>query len=211
VAMSSKQKVYQGVLQEIRQYIDQQHLMPGDKLPSERELADTLQAGRSSVREALRAMELLGLIETKRGEGTFLSTYRPYQTVELLSSFILKEARTREDLYLAKKILEKEAAKLAFSRMNMQDLDKLEQVLHDPVMGPNDRHVAFFKYLFTKSENLLLARVWQLMEEFSHTINKLYYSKVFYIELVQLYSTKNYELIEPLFESLAVQDDDQFE
>jgi GntR family transcriptional regulator, transcriptional repressor for pyruvate dehydrogenase complex len=210
--MSSKQKVYQGVLQEIRQYIDQQHLMPGDKLPSERELADTLQAGRSSVREALRAMELLGLIETKRGEGTFLSTYRPYQTVELLSSFILKEARTREDLYLAKKILEKEAAKLAFSRMNVQDLDKLEQLLHDPVMEPNDRHVAFFKYLFTKSENLLLARVWQLMEEFSHTINKLYYSKVFYIELVQLYSTKNYELIEPLFESLAVQDDDnQFE
>lgn len=210
--MSSKQKVYQGVLQEIRQYIDQQHLMPGDKLPSERELADTLQAGRSSVREALRAMELLGLIETKRGEGTFLSTYRPYQTVELLSSFILKEARTREDLYLAKKILEKEAAKLAFSRMNVQDLDKLEQLLHDPVMESNDRHVAFFKYLFTKSENLLLARVWQLMEEFSHTINKLYYSKVFYIELVQLYSTKNYELIEPLFESLVVQDDDnQFE
>ncbi|WP_232225581.1 FadR/GntR family transcriptional regulator [Oceanobacillus manasiensis] len=207
VVMSSKQKVYQGVLQKIRQYIDHQHLMPGDKLPSERELADTLQAGRSSVREALRAMELLGLIETRRGEGTFLSTYRPYETVELLSSFILKEARTRKDLFLAKKILEKEAAKLAFSRIDGQDLDKLEHLLHDSLMGPTDRHVAFFKYLFAKSENLLLARVWQLMEEFSHTINKLYYNKVFYIELVQLYSTKNYQLIEPLFDSFAIVDD----
>ncbi|MDY0405348.1 GntR family transcriptional regulator [Virgibacillus sp. 179-BFC.A HS] len=92
-----KQKVYQAVLKEIRTYIEEHHLQPGDKLPSERELAEKLDAGRSSIREALRAMELLGLIETRRGEGTFLTTYQPYQSVELLSSFILKNEASRKN------------------------------------------------------------------------------------------------------------------
>jgi len=58
--VTTKPKVYQGVLQQIRLYIEKNRLGPGDKLPSERELSEKLQAGRSSVREALRALELLG-------------------------------------------------------------------------------------------------------------------------------------------------------
>ena len=56
----------------------------GGKLPSERELAERLQVGSSTVREALRSLELLGLIETRRGEGTFLSDYRKHQLVEVI-------------------------------------------------------------------------------------------------------------------------------
>src|SRR5699024_12380240 len=96
--MSPKQKVYQGVLQEIRRFIDNNKLQPGDRLPSERELSDKLQAGRSSVREALRAVELLGLIETRHGEGTVLSEYRSLQTDEILYSFILKKSMTENKL-----------------------------------------------------------------------------------------------------------------
>lgn len=124
VSMSPKQKVYQGVLQEIRKYIDSNDLEPGDKLPSERELADKLLAGRSSIREALRAMELLGLIETRRGEGTYLSTYRPYQTVELLSSFILQENNTKKNLLITKKVMEKEVAKIAYHCINDNDINQ---------------------------------------------------------------------------------------
>ena len=47
----------------------------GDRLPSERELSSRLNVGRSSVREALRALELVGLIETRRGEGTFIRNF----------------------------------------------------------------------------------------------------------------------------------------
>lgn len=63
----TKSKVYQEVLEEIRNYIVDHQLQDGDRLPSERELAEQLNAGRSSVREALRAIELLGLIETRHG------------------------------------------------------------------------------------------------------------------------------------------------
>ncbi|GAB3065182.1 FadR/GntR family transcriptional regulator [Virgibacillus ainsalahensis] len=202
-SMSTNQKVYQGVLQEIRRLIKNNALKPGDKLPSERQLSDKLQAGRSSVREALRAMELLGLIETKHGEGTFLSTYRPFQTIELLSSFILQESNTKKDLLLAKKILEKEAVKLAFIHMNMDDIKELGTIVQNTEMKPHEKHKMFFNFLFDKVDNLLLARVWQLMEDFSHTINKYYYDEAFYKELVLAYSEKNYKAIEVLCTELA--------
>src|SRR5690625_1924677 len=96
---SSKIKVYEEVLNEIQTYIEENELVDGDKLPSERELAEQLNAARSSVREALRAIELLGLIETKRGEGTFLKKYQPYQTVELLAAFILRQPITIQELF----------------------------------------------------------------------------------------------------------------
>ncbi|MGY0693088.1 FadR/GntR family transcriptional regulator [Virgibacillus sp. FSP13] len=201
--MSPKQKVYQGVLQEIRKFIDINDLEPGDKLPSERELAETLQAGRSSVREALRAMELLGLIETRHGEGTYLSTYRPYQTVELLSSFILRENKTKADLMLAKKVIEKEAAKLAYERVTSADINELRKIVHDSSMDANTQHFTFFTYLFDRVENLLLAKIWYLMEEFSYTIGKRHYEKMFYIELIQAYEEQQYGSIEVLFQPLS--------
>ena len=52
--------------------MEEDGLVAGDRLPSERELSSRLNVGRSSVREALRALELVGLIETRGGEGTFI-------------------------------------------------------------------------------------------------------------------------------------------
>ncbi|MBY7143854.1 FadR family transcriptional regulator [Virgibacillus sp. NKC19-3] len=204
MSMSLKQKVYQEVLQEIRKFIDHNDLKPGDKLPSERELSDKLQAGRSSIREALRAMELLGLIETRHGEGTFLSIYQPFQTVELLSSFILQENSIKHDLIQTKNLLEKEAAKLAFDHITEVDIIELQRIINNVEIPPYDKHISFFHYLCKKTENLLLAKVWQLMEEFSHTLNNQYYDKTFYMDLIQLYVEKKYQSIEKLFASAVL-------
>ncbi|MFC2948639.1 FadR/GntR family transcriptional regulator [Virgibacillus sediminis] len=203
MTISPKQKVYQGVLQEIRRLIETNALKPGDKLPSERQLSETLEAGRSSVREALRAMELLGLIETRYGEGTYLSTYRPFQTVEILSSFILQESDTKNDLLVAKKILEKEAAKLAFSHITMDEIKALAGIIEDVGRPPQEKHAAFFEYLFRQVDNMLLAKVWRLMEEFAGTIGEFYFEDTFYKELAQLYAEGEYKAIEVLCEQQA--------
>lgn len=201
VSMSPKQKVYQDVLQEIRKFIEKNDLQSGDKLPSERELSETLQAGRSSVREALRAMELLGLIETRHGEGTFLSTYRPYQTVELLASFILQENGIKKDLLLVKMTLEKEALKLSCDKISKNDIEKLSSILENPSKDPMEKHVQFFQVIFSKSENYLMKKIWQLIDEFSHTVNEHGYAKEFYLEIIQIYRTENYQAIESIFEN----------
>ena len=91
--MKNKQnssKIYLDIVNQLRHMIEQDGLLPGDKIPSERELSDRLQVGRSSVREALRALELLGLIETKRGEGTFIKNFQDHKLVEILGGFFLQ-------------------------------------------------------------------------------------------------------------------------
>ncbi|GAB3791894.1 FadR/GntR family transcriptional regulator [Virgibacillus kimchii] len=200
VSMSPKQKVYQGVLLEIRKFIENNQLEPGDKLPSERELAEKLKRGRSSVREALRAMELLGLIETKHGEGTFLRTYRPYKTVELLASFVLQDHNTRNDLILVKQLLEKEAAKLAYPKLVEKNIKELEKISNFTMMEPKDKQREFFYYLVNLTDNKLLAKIWQLIDEFSGTVDSQFYTTDFFKDLMNIYSSRDYGKIEPLFE-----------
>ena len=79
------------IVGELKLIINEEGIKTGGKLPSERELAERLQAGRSTIREALRSLELLGLIETRRGEGTFLADYRKHQFVEVLAAFIMQQ------------------------------------------------------------------------------------------------------------------------
>ncbi|MYL41524.1 GntR family transcriptional regulator [Virgibacillus massiliensis] len=202
MSMPSKQKVYQGVLKEIRQFIDSNDLQPGDKLPSERELAENLQAGRSSIREALRAMELLGLIETRHGEGTFLSTYRPHQTVELLSSFILQGDQVKVDLVETIRLLEKEAVKLVLYHLTEKEVSHLSTIINATYTKQNARHAAFFTYIFEKTNNLLLWKVWHLMFDFATTVENVGTDKSFYIELIQIFLDKDHYSIDDLFDTV---------
>lgn len=125
----TKSKVYQEVLEEIRNYIVDHQLQDGDRLPSERELAEQLNAGRSSVREALRAIELLGLIETRHGEGTFLRSYQPYYSVEILSTFILQETRSQQEVLQLKLLLESQVLSNLSGQISTDLYEKLLSVI----------------------------------------------------------------------------------
>src|SRR5690625_1275397 len=162
-----------------------------------------MKRGRSSIREALRAMELLGLIETKHGEGTFLRTYGPYKSVELLASFILQEHNTRNDLLSVKQLLEKEAAKLAFTYLDEEDLEELNVISNHKMIKSMERHREFFYHLVNRTDNQLFIKIWQLIDEFSRTVHSDYYPAIFYKELIELYRSKNYDKIEGLFEKNA--------
>ncbi|MGB6813344.1 MAG: GntR family transcriptional regulator, partial [Candidatus Sulfotelmatobacter sp.] len=66
-----RNKVYEEVAKQIERLILKK-LQPGDKLPSERELAETLRVSRSSIRDAIRGLELMGLVEPRQGAGTIV-------------------------------------------------------------------------------------------------------------------------------------------
>ena len=106
---NNPRKMFLEIVKQLRQLIQDENVPVGGKLPSESELAERLQVGRSTVREALRSLELLGLIETRRGEGTFLSDYRKHQLVELLSTFIFRNLNRRKMCIQRREALEKDA------------------------------------------------------------------------------------------------------
>lgn len=65
--------VFQTIIQHITNFLDSKQIKPGERLPSERELASMLNVSRTSVRQALKVLESSGRIETRVGSGTFLA------------------------------------------------------------------------------------------------------------------------------------------
>ncbi len=74
-------RVFEHAVEQIRSAIERGELKAGDRLPPEQELSSQLGAGRSSIREAIRVLEAEGLIEVRRGAGTFI-TRRPLAAEE---------------------------------------------------------------------------------------------------------------------------------
>nr|WP_328515395.1 GntR family transcriptional regulator [Halobacillus yeomjeoni] len=172
------------MLYQLKSYIEKNKLKSGDKLPSERELSEQLNVGRSSIREALRAMELLGLIETRRGEGTFMKAYRPYYMVELLSNFLLNESRTKSELLTAKHMLEKEALFLLAGTLSENQLCRVSQILN--IHEKKQKHHEVFHYLFELCNQNLLLSMWQFISGFAHTTYELEYDEQWYEKLVHV-------------------------
>lgn len=82
--------VAETIVDQVKRLINQGHLEPGQKLPSERELAEQLKVGRSSVREATSALVALGIAEIRPGEGAFIRPDYPRSTLTAIewSSFM---------------------------------------------------------------------------------------------------------------------------
>ncbi|MFC0473271.1 FadR/GntR family transcriptional regulator [Halalkalibacter kiskunsagensis] len=172
--MSSVQpKVYLEVIKQINQIINEDQLVSGDKLPSERELSDRLDVGRSSVREALRALELLDLIETRRGEGTYIKSFGSYRLVEIVLSFLLKDKNARQDLTETRRIIELEALKLACERITNESVRQLGQFIirakeewsHGDL--PVEEDYLFHKTIVESCQNRLLLNLWVSLVEYN--------------------------------------------
>ena len=91
-------------------------------------MSERLNVGRSSVREALRALELLGLIETRRGEGTFIRDFQGNQLVQLLSTFILQDEKAKLDVIETKNLIEMDLLRLVLSRVDEKRLLSIKRV-----------------------------------------------------------------------------------
>ncbi|WP_332629076.1 FadR/GntR family transcriptional regulator [Halalkalibacter flavus] len=172
--MSSEQpKVYLEVIKQINNIINEDQLASGDKLPSERELSDRLDVGRSSVREALRALELLDLIETRRGEGTYIKAFGSYRLVEILLSFLLKDENARKDLTETRRIVELEALKLACERITDEAVNQLQKLVNQAKEEwahgdlPVEEDYLFHKTIVEASHNRLLLNLWVSLVEYN--------------------------------------------
>lgn len=177
-------KVYEGVLYQLKSYIENNELQPGDRLPSERELSEQLKVGRSSIREAFRAMELLGLIETRRGEGTFMRAYRPYHMVELLSNFLLNESRTKEELMAAKRMLEKEALTILAGSLEDEQLTEVNRICKETDGAL--MHQTLFQYLFNLCDQQLLLSMWQFISGFTQTVHTIHHEECWYDQVKEI-------------------------
>ena len=199
--MTTQGKVYQNILQKIKAIIYNDGLQTGDKLPSERELSERLNAGRSSVREALRSMEMLGLIETRRGEGTFIANARDHRLVEVIASFILKDTKSKADLLETRKLIEKDILRVACERISDEYIFRLRTMMEHKD-NSSDRDIlstefdtAFFRVIVSSSGNHLLMRLWAELADYHQTIwHQLTFRPTYYYEaMIDALASRNQE------------------
>lgn len=137
--------------------------LPGDRLPPERELAASLQVGRASVREAVRALSVLGMVEARQGGGIFV--VRPEVDDRPLRFFIGSGVSGLEKLYEARVETEQSVGRLAALRVGDGALRRLGALLkpqkalvNDPV-GFRVSDGEFHDIIWKSADNPVLERV----------------------------------------------------
>lgn len=103
------EKTYERVIEYLKGQIQSGNLSCGSKIPSERELAGSLSLGRNSVREALRTMEHLGMLESRQGKGNFLVNMPQKSLGNVFSIMLLTGQSNYREVSRIRCILEKEA------------------------------------------------------------------------------------------------------
>lgn len=122
-------KVYEQVIEQIQSMIANGQLKKGDKLPSERQLAEQLGVSRTSVREALRALQIIGLIEVRQGDGNFIKESFDSCLFEPLSvMFMLHESKPQEIVDL-RRVIEVETSWLAAKRITDEEIAELGEII----------------------------------------------------------------------------------
>lgn len=104
-------------------------LKPGDMLPSERELANSLNVSRIPVREALKVLEYLGIVEHIRGRGVFVRQPEPAELLHAVGPMFLGSPGMLADLFEVRLLFEPHAAYLAATNYTDEDLQRLEESL----------------------------------------------------------------------------------
>ena len=143
VEQLSSRRLYEQLAERIRHLILNGALTPGDKLPTERILAQDYGVSRTVVREAVKALQQDGLVEVKAGLGTFVvdATDRAFvQSLRLLMSLNLND--NMADVVEIREILEVEMATLAATRARPVDIDQMQSAI--AIMDENLDNVSEF-------------------------------------------------------------------
>ena len=145
-------RIYEKVVEKLKESISKGEILPGDPLPSERQLMDDFGVSRSSLREAFRVMELLGLIESVPGKGRFVRHPKPpaedEKNIRLEDSAVL-------ELMEARRILDPAIAAESAMRATSSDLTRLLRVLTSTekrLGDPNQRAQSDFDFHLALAE-----------------------------------------------------------
>jgi GntR family transcriptional regulator, transcriptional repressor for pyruvate dehydrogenase complex len=129
IAPIKSTRIYEEIVRQIKGMIAEGRLKSGDQLPPERDLAEKFLVSRTSVREALRALESVGLIEIRPGEGTFVRQISVEALVEPLALVLLSQRAMTSELFEARRLLEPSIAGLAAQRATPEEVQEMERIL----------------------------------------------------------------------------------
>ena len=127
-------------IDEIKQMILSGEVNPGEKLPKEKELASQLGLSRSSLREAVRALTLIGVLHVRQGDGTYVTSLDPHLLLDSLGLVVeLSQERAVLELLEVRRLIEPGATALGAARIDEAGIEKLKGCLERMESAPDPK------------------------------------------------------------------------
>ena len=162
---SPKEGMAQTVVNRILDLVRTGNLRAGDRLPSERELIDILDISRPTLREALRALSMLGVIDSRHGGGAFVTDLEARTLLAPLDFFLSLSQSNLADAFQSRRIVELEIVRMAAQKATTEQLQNLdaiiaahEKIMNDPV-GFRILDSRFHAMLSAAAGNVVLERI----------------------------------------------------
>jgi GntR family transcriptional repressor for pyruvate dehydrogenase complex len=171
IQTAAKQTVCEDVIERIKALIRGDHFGAGAKLPSERELSEQLGVSRASVREALRTLAIMGVLDTRHGSGTQVAESSANVLRASFEFLMLLDQPTIYELYEIRELVEVYLADRAAERRTPDDLLAIESALRDmrdSVSDPEkmtDPNVRFHEAIAAAAHVTVLERFMNCLHE----------------------------------------------
>jgi GntR family transcriptional regulator, transcriptional repressor for pyruvate dehydrogenase complex len=159
-----KKRVYQEIITQFVEMLSKDLIKVGEKLPAERTLAEMFQVSRPSVREALRVMETIGIVETKPGGGASVTDLNLAPFINTFAPLITRRDGFEMELLDLRELLEVKAVELAAKSSNPETLKSLDEIINrmKQALDIKDAEesaicdIEFHKKIFENSGNYIL-------------------------------------------------------
>lgn len=171
----------QQVIDNLTEAMLNRQLRPGDKIPTEAELAESMGVGRNSIREAVKILVYLGVFEIRRAEGTFVCDGFSESMIDpMIYGIILDKEDSYENLMELREMMEVGVMQLAMKKVTQKELDvlknKLEDMHKEIHKGPDNVENAFWAdnefhdIISDMGQNPLVDKINQVVRTLTHAM-----------------------------------------
>ena len=185
----SSEKVTDVIISRIRDAILSGQLKPGDRLASEKELVEQFGVSKATLREALRALEVMGLVELRKGAagGVFITEVELQTTIHSMMNFLHFKSLSVYELTMIRFMLEPHIARIAADKCTEKDIERLQSFIALENLDHATRKVrdiSFHRYLSRMTNNAMLILIVDFIENLldeikqSLDVNEEFYAMV---------------------------------
>jgi GntR family transcriptional repressor for pyruvate dehydrogenase complex len=171
-AVSERKKyLYNDVIEKIQEMILRGELNVGDRLPSERRLSEIFKVSRNCIRQAIQALAEKNIVESRRGDGTYLRAPDPSLIADSFAQAIQTQKEILKDIIEFRLLFEPQIAYLAAKNITRQELDRLKIIVCDQerkiLKGEQDGHLdaEFHLGLAEASKNKIIQKLFMTLND----------------------------------------------
>lgn len=171
------------VSERIRGYILEHNLKAGDKLPSEKQLIDSLGVSRTVVREALKSLEMIGMIRIKTGDGIYVDSLSLKPMLDQVSFRWKKDPQKMRELFATRSVLELGAVEMAIANYDLELIEQMEvwnremDIAIQQGQVPVEQDLQFHRALFKATGNETFYELSEILTDFFTSIREQHFGK----------------------------------